>query len=178
MLKLNSKYHFDLPRFRLEERNLDDLRIYINSDRQSQMKFSGLQDDDRLDFDLKWAHRKVYIDKPNWKLWYIIKDNQVLGNLGFHNISIKDRRAELGYALHSEFRGNGYMSEAVQHLLQWSEKENIFIRIEAFIAPDNTPSLKLIQKMGFEKEATFRSHHFFKGHYHDSVVYALIADST
>ena len=45
--------------------------------------FSGIKDEDRLAQDLKWAHRKVYLDEPNWRIWYMLKDDEVMGNLGF-----------------------------------------------------------------------------------------------
>ena len=145
-------------------------------DKEDQIKFSGIEDPERLESDLKWAHRKVHIDEPNWRLWYIVKDNKVMGNLGFHNISTKDRRAEIGYAMHPEFRKQGFMFEAIQTLINYALTEKLFRRIEAFIAPDNTRSINLISKFGFEKEAILRSHHFFQGKINDSVVYAILQD--
>ncbi|NNE25736.1 MAG: GNAT family N-acetyltransferase [Saprospiraceae bacterium] len=122
----------------MEERNLDDLKNYLTLDKTAQQQFSGINDEERLLKDLKWAHRKVYLDEPNWRIWYIILEGIVIGNLGFHNISIKNKRAEIGYALHSEFQRKGYMFEAIQSLLSWAISKKLFIRIEAYIAPDNT----------------------------------------
>ena len=64
------------------------------------------------------------------------------------------------------------MIEAVRALINYVKEEEMFIRLEAFIAPDNIPSINLISKLGFEKEAVLRSHHHFKGQTYDSVVYA------
>lgn len=53
------------------------------------------------------------------------------------------------------------MTEVIQEVVRYGFVKMDFNRIEAFISPNNAPSLKLIQKMNFVKEGHFRQHYLF-----------------
>jgi ribosomal-protein-alanine N-acetyltransferase len=98
-----------------------------------------------------------------------------IGWCGFHTWYIQHHRAEIGYGLTDEStRGKGFMTEIFPFVLRTGfEKMNLH-RIEAFIGPTNTPSLKLVQRFGFTKEGTLREHYYKDGVAEDSVVYSLL----
>lgn len=98
-----------------------------------------------------------------------------IGWCGFHTWYFQHFRAEIGYVLTDDTqRGNGYMKEALPGIIRYGfEKMNLH-RIEAFIGPANTPSLKLLNRMGFVKEGHLREHYFKDGNIEDSVLYALL----
>lgn len=101
--------------------------------------------------------------------------DQIIGWCGFHTWYKDHRRAEIGYALNSDsIKAKGLMSEAIKPILDYGFKEMNLNRIEAFIGPDNTASLKLIQKFNFEKEGQLKNHYFKNGKFEDSIVYALL----
>ena len=47
-------------------------------------------------------------------------------------------------------------------------------RIEAFVGPNNTPSIKLLNRMNFKKEGLLKHHYFQNNIMDDSIVFALL----
>jgi RimJ/RimL family protein N-acetyltransferase len=47
-------------------------------------------------------------------------------------------------------------------------------RVEAFIGPNNQPSLKLVENAGFKKEGNLREHYLKDGEWQDSGVFSLL----
>jgi RimJ/RimL family protein N-acetyltransferase len=63
---------------------------------------------------------------------------------------------EIGFALLPEFRGQGYASEAATTVLEYSCTRLGISRIVAILTPDNLASRKLLCKLGFEFENSFK----------------------
>ena len=103
--------------------------------------------------------------------------HQVIGGGGFHNWYADHKKAELGYALKDEsYRGKGLMSEALHFIIDYGFKYMDLNRIEAFIGPDNIPSLKLIAKYNFTREGQLRQHYMKDGKLEDSIVFSLLKE--
>lgn len=97
-----------------------------------------------------------------------------LGTCGYHTLYTRHQRAELGYNLHyAEFRGQGYMSEALLPTLNYGIDEMKLERIEAFVDIENIPSVKLLKRFGFKWEGTARKHYRVDGVNTDSEMYSL-----
>lgn len=61
-------------------------------------------------------------DHP-WHTYWLIRlrdEPQAIGLVGFKGAPDRDGRVEIGYGLGAEFRGRGYMTEAVTALLEWA----------------------------------------------------------
>ena len=86
-------------------------------------------------------------------------------------------RAEIGYALtDNPEKSKGLMTEAMNSILKYGFEEMKLHRIEAFIGPENIPSLKLVAKFNFKKEGVLRQHYFKNDKMEDSAVFALLKD--
>jgi [ribosomal protein S5]-alanine N-acetyltransferase len=77
----------------------------------------------------------------------------MVGNAGFHgepgvNSADAADAVEIGYGILPPHRRQGYAAEAVGGLLGWARTQGIH-HFVASVAPDNTPSLAIIQKLGF-----------------------------
>jgi len=98
-----------------------------------------------------------------------------LGECGFHNWNKTHRRAELYYLLrHDEHKRLGFMSEALPHTLSYGFNQMSLHRIEAKVAKDNTPSVRLLHKHGFTFEGTMREDYVVDGVNTDSDCYSLL----
>ncbi|ANU06684.1 GNAT family N-acetyltransferase [Paraurantiacibacter namhicola] len=80
-------------------------------------------------------------------------DGSLLGNCGiFHSIRGMgedfDDRAEAGWILRHASTGKGYAEEAMRAILAWFDRE-YGQEVMCMVAPANTPSLKLADKLGF-----------------------------
>ena len=101
--------------------------------------------------------------------------NEVIGGCGFHNWYIDHHKAELGYALYKdEFKRHGYMTEAVNTILEYGFNVMKLNRIEACIGPGNIASLSLIGKYGFTQEGYLRDHYIRDGEIQDSLIFSLL----
>ena len=82
---------------------------------------------------------------------------------------------ELSYQLYADqYAGRGFVSEAVQLLVDYlfgAKKEH---RIHLVIVPENGPSRRIAEKCGFVLEGTVRGAFFNDGRNHDVVLYSLL----
>ncbi len=80
----------------------------------------------------------------------------LVGSVGIVRVDWDNRCAEIGYWAVPEHRRRGYMTEATRALADWAISQGIQ-RVELFIAPGNTGSMKLAQNAGFTLEGTLRN---------------------
>ena len=59
------------------------------------------------------------------------------------------KKLEIGYILAPAQQGRGLMTEAVAALVAYCFGELAVHRIEALIHPDNTASIRLVERLGF-----------------------------
>ena len=82
--------------------------------------------------------------------WGVFLDSKLIGMCGFFR-GFENRVGEIGYMLHADFRGKGYMSEAITMALNFGWNTLELERVIAITASDNTPSIKLLESMGFKR---------------------------
>jgi ribosomal-protein-alanine N-acetyltransferase len=103
------------------------------------------------------------------------KTKEIIGWCGFHTWYTDHNRAEIGYGLFDDsYKGQGIMSEVIALTVNYGFNHMNLERIEAFVSPNNTPSLKLLKRMNFKKEGLLKHHYFHNSRMEDSVVYALL----
>ena len=97
-----------------------------------------------------------------------------IGDIGFYDYEKKHRKTEVGYKLASAHWKKGYMSEALEAVLEYIYKETDVNRVQALVDPRNPPSYLLLEKYGFQKEGTLRDYEFEKGDYVDLVMLSVL----
>lgn len=88
----------------------------------------------------------------------------------------KNLIADIGYDLATEYWGKGYMYEALSEVIRFAFEDLSLARIQAYVRPENTPSLRLLEKLGFYQEGLLRkggSHESREGLF-DVYIYGLI----
>lgn len=86
---------------------------------------------------------------------------------------------EIGYVFNRNYWGNGYASESCKALIQQAFADGVH-RIYAECDPDNKNSWKLLEALGFQREAHFRKNVYFwkdaagKAIWKDTYVYAKL----
>ena len=109
----------------------------------------------------------------NWGI--TIKGNlKIIGIIGHYKIQPENHRSEIGYMMLPEFNGKGYMSEAIKAVLVYGFDQLNLHSVEAVIDPDNVASEKILQKIGFVKEAHILENELWEGKFWDSVIYSLL----
>jgi [ribosomal protein S5]-alanine N-acetyltransferase len=104
----------------------------------------------------------------------ITETGQLTGTCGFHQWNRRDQRAEIGYDLHPDFWGKGFMSEALRAAIHYGFTTMDLHRIAAVVHPENAPSVRLLQRLGFRKEGTLRDYHRAHGRYHSHELFSLL----
>ncbi len=83
--------------------------------------------------------------------WAIaLKSNpKLIGTICLWNLSVEKSAAELGYMLHPDFQGQGYMQEALVSTVAYAFDVMEVRLIEAFCQAKNIPSVRLLERNGF-----------------------------
>lgn len=100
----------------------------------------------------------------------------LVGDLVLFWRSEEDRTGEVGYIFDPRVAGRGYATEAVQALLALGFEGLGLHRIAARIDERNTASARVVERLGFRREARFVESEWFKGEWATLLVYALLED--
>ena len=86
-------------------------------------------------------------------LWTLISkhDNKMVGDLCFTGTPNIDGEIEIGYGIYDIFEGKGFMTEAVEGMILWAEKQPEVYAIIADTEKNNTASFRVLEKNGFLK---------------------------
>jgi RimJ/RimL family protein N-acetyltransferase len=116
------------------------------------------------------------INEPEtWFQFIIIEKSseKIIGDLGIHFFGDENLQAEIGCTLNNHFQSKGYATESVEHVIDFLFNDLKKHRIITSIDPENTNSIKLVERLGFRKEAYFIDSLFINGKWVDDIVYAI-----
>lgn len=80
----------------------------------------------------------------------------------------------LGYWIGAAHAGQGYMTEAVRAVVPFVFDSLELHRLEAACLPTNTASMRLLERVGFQREGLARRYLRINGNWSDHVLYALL----
>ncbi|TFV90691.1 N-acetyltransferase [Blastococcus sp. CT_GayMR16] len=86
------------------------------------------------------------------------------------------RSGFLGYWIDREAAGRGMASLAVALVCDHAFREVGLHRVEADIRPENEPSQRLVERLGFQREGLLRRYLDIDGDWRDHIAYALLAE--
>lgn len=81
----------------------------------------------------------------------------------------------LGYWMGERHAGKGHMTEAVRGALRFAFQDLALHRVEAACLPNNEPSRRLLQRVGFQHEGLARAYLRINGNWADHLLYAALA---
>ena len=84
-------------------------------------------------------------------------DGRVIGHVGFFDFQRDMTPAisgepEMGWVFLTEAQGNGYATEAARAVLDWFDATFSSFAIPAIISIGNDPSMRLAERLGFERQ--------------------------
>jgi [ribosomal protein S5]-alanine N-acetyltransferase len=113
--------------------------------------------------------------RTNFDLAIIERSSEVLiGDASIGIDSDRDKRAEVGFTLRRDRWGDGLATEAVGLLLAFGFGELGVHRIAATAQPDNTASVRVLEKVGMTYEGRLRDHLFTRGEWRDSLMWSIL----
>ena len=104
------------------------------------------------------------------------KGGPAIGKLTVSDYNPRNRSAELGYFLLPAFRGNGCMAKSLYMICELLLLELRLNKVYAQTGAFNHSSIRLLEEMGFRRDAVLRRHHVLKGQMWDDYIYSLLRE--
>lgn len=104
-----------------------------------------------------------------------LSDGALLGGITLGHVRRGvSQSAQIGYWIGEEHAGQGYMSEGLKLLCEYSFTRHGLHRLEAACIPSNDRSIRLLEKTGFEREGLLRSYLKINGKWQDHILFSQI----
>ncbi|MES2907127.1 MAG: GNAT family protein [Pseudomonadota bacterium] len=104
-------------------------------------------------------------------------DDALLGGIVLSNVRRGVSQAgTLGYWIGAPHARQGYMTAALHTFCRYAFMKWHLERLEAAAQPDNTFSIKLLQRLGFQEEGQARSYLRIAGERRNHILFALLPD--
>ena len=151
--------------------------IYSDMSQDEQLDILGLNSIEKL-LEEKEKYKKglsTYNKKFLYHQLIDKKTSTIIGWCGFHTWYTDHNRAEIGYGLFdNSYKGQGIMSEVIALIVNYGFNTMNLERIEAFVSPNNRPSIKLLKRINFKEEGLLKHHYFDNNKMDDSILFALL----
>ena len=103
---------------------------------------------------------------PDWLPWSLraivlrLPERAMVGYANFHgppgvNDLATPGAAETGYTVFPAYRGQGIATEVAQAMMDWAAREHGVRHFISGVTPDNAPSLRVNEKLGFTRTGDF-----------------------
>jgi ribosomal-protein-alanine N-acetyltransferase len=131
-----------------------------------------------------WEQAQAIVDfytspgSKSYNRWVIVEKTELrpVGTCGYHLWQKAHRRAEIGYDLERASWKKGIMTEALRAVLPYGFEYMGLNRISALVYPENEASIRLLERLGFQKEGLLRQY-FRRGEtYYDHWLLSLLRE--
>jgi RimJ/RimL family protein N-acetyltransferase len=99
---------------------------------------------------------------------------RVIGDIYFAIKDAANASAEIGWTLHPDHAGSGYMTEAGSAMLSIAFNDLELHRVRAELDARNRASAALCKRLGMRREALFREDIWFKGVWSNTAIYTIL----
>jgi RimJ/RimL family protein N-acetyltransferase len=100
----------------------------------------------------------------------------VIGDVMLTYTSALHQQAELGYLFSPAVHGQGYATEATAIMVDLAFDVVDVHRVFAHLDPRNTPSARLLERLGLRLEGHLVQNEMVKGEWTDDLIYGVLAD--
>lgn len=99
---------------------------------------------------------------------------EFMGVFSLYYIKPQHQRAELGYWLLPPYWNKGYATEILNEILHHAKTSLNLHRIAAEVEQDNTASIELLRKIGFERDGMLRDYEIKNGKFQNLEIWSTI----
>ena len=107
-------------------------------------------------------------------LFFVSWQGKIVGNVSLKNISHMMMYGEIGFGLAQDYQGKGLGTKAVREFVEKIFSETYLRRLIAYVAEDNLPSCRVLEKIGFQREGLLRQHYIINDVPTNEVIYGLL----
>ncbi len=102
------------------------------------------------------------------------ENNQLIGLCGARKKSLNSADAEIGYEIDPAYWGHGYAPEATRAIIDFGFQELHLHRIWATCVPENSASIRVLEKVGLQYEGRIRENRWMKNRWWDTLIYGIL----
>ncbi|MGN0341663.1 MAG: GNAT family N-acetyltransferase [Roseburia sp.] len=158
-----------------EENDYDDLFEFLSQRKDDE--FEAYPD---ITYENGREHLAYRVGSDEFFAIELRETGKVIGNIYFGKRDFEAK--ELGYIVNKNYQRKGYAKEAITEVLKGAFDSGVH-RVYAECAPENEGSWKLLESLGFEREAFFKKNVYFKKDecgkpmWQDTYVYSLLSNN-
>ncbi len=125
-----------------------------------------------------WVEEQSRNKLENDRFVWIIENNkgQAIGSIQTHTCNPRYGTFSYGIDIAREHQRRGYASEAIRMVLRYYFDELRYQKVTVWIYCDNEASVKLHEKLGFQREGTHRRMFYSGGQYIDELWFGLTVE--
>jgi len=106
---------------------------------------------------------------------YELGTNNLIGHIALYAIKrLPYSSAFVGYAMDEIYAGKGIVTEAVELVVQFAFEQIGLHRVEAYVSTENSASIRVLEKSGFQQEGLLRKLLYINGQWVDHYLYARL----
>jgi RimJ/RimL family protein N-acetyltransferase len=100
--------------------------------------------------------------------------NVLIGDIGIHFLDKENKQVEIGCTIAKDQQGKGYATEALRKVIDYLFSILNKHRVIGSVDPNNVQSIKMLERLGFRKEAHFKESILANGQWTDDIIYAIL----
>lgn len=140
-------------------------------------KYQGFVPKELKEVDEFIAKNPLKFNQP--ESWYQVviiekKSNKIIGDIGIHFVGDDDFQCEIGCTLNKKYQGKGFATNAMKITIDYLFHNLNKHRISGSVDPNNSNSIRLLERLNFRKEAHFKESLFVNGEWKDDVIYGIL----
>jgi ribosomal-protein-alanine N-acetyltransferase len=126
----------------------DDQEIFFLRSDESILKYLDMPPAATIEDARKFIDKILNGDNLYWAIT-LKGESKLIGTICIWNISEDGIAADIGYVLHPDYQGKGYMQEAFLKIVEYGFETMKLKTIDADVDPNNLKSIQLLVKNGF-----------------------------
>jgi RimJ/RimL family protein N-acetyltransferase len=117
---------------------------------------------------------KTYDNLKDEQWFFVQKKDEI--KIGYISHFLSDGQTELGYFIVPKERKKGYVSEAIQIMIDYLFLSRDIVRIQAQANPENVASCKALERAGFQKGGILRKALYCRVEWRDDLIYSILRE--
>ena len=121
---------------------------------------------------IAWLKRKACRESFTWVMENN-DDQKVIGTISITEMDYSGKIVTIGYTLSKQYQHKGLATEAVQGLIKYLFNDLDCERIQAKVMVQNTPSIRLLERVGMQRDALLKKGAYCKNSCVDVYLYSI-----
>lgn len=106
--------------------------------------------------------------------WFVKLDQQLVGTVSLGEINLSMKLAEVGYMIGEAHYGKGIATAALKKWTDFVFANTDLRKLTAFVAEENRPSIRVLEKVGYKKEGLLKEHYLIDNQPVNQTVFGLL----